>query len=66
MIIWQDADRFERLVSRSVRDLLERELNLAGVKMDINKFLKDRVIGGLAIFVVLPFLRPCARLTSAG
>ena len=55
-MVKMDRIEFQRLISRSVVNLLERELKLAGVKMDINKFLKICVIGGTAIFVVLPFL----------
>ena len=47
---------FERLISRSVVNLLNRELKLAGVKMDINTFLRLVVLGGVGTFVVVPFL----------
>ena len=46
--------RFERLISRSVVNLFQSELKLAGVKMDINKFLKMLVIGGVAMFAIAP------------
>jgi archaellum biogenesis protein FlaJ (TadC family) len=36
--------------------MLSRELKLAGVKMDINTFLKVGVIGGVVIFVLVPFI----------
>lgn len=46
---------FEKLVSRSLVNLLSRELKLSGVKMDINKFLAIAIIGGVGIFAVVPF-----------
>ena len=45
-MVKMDRIEFQRLISRSVVNLLERELKLAGVKMDINKFLKICVLGG--------------------
>ncbi len=46
---------YERLISRSVVNLLARELQLAGVKMNINKFLQILIVGGLGLFIVIPF-----------
>jgi archaeal flagellar protein FlaJ len=46
---------FERLISRSIVNLLNAELKLAGVKTDIDKFLQFVVIGGIAFFVITPF-----------
>ena len=47
---------FERLVSRDVVTLLLKELKLAGVKMDINKFLKFTLIAGVCLFAITPFV----------
>lgn len=46
---------FERLISRSVVNLLTSELQLAGVKVDINRFLEILIIGGLGLFIIVPF-----------
>ncbi len=46
---------YERLISRSVANLLSREIELAGVKVDINKFLQILILGGLGLFIVIPF-----------
>ncbi|MDE1854779.1 MAG: type II secretion system F family protein [Candidatus Micrarchaeota archaeon] len=46
---------YERLIGRSVVNLLTRELQLAGIKMDINRFLRILIIGGLALFIIIPF-----------
>ena len=46
---------YERLIGRSVVNLLTRELQLAGIKMDINRFLRILIIGGLALFIITPF-----------
>ena len=46
---------FDKLVSRSTVTLLSRELKLSGVRMDINRFLEIMIIGGMAIFCVVPF-----------
>jgi hypothetical protein len=45
---------YQRLISRSVVTLLERELQLAGVKMDINRFIRMLIVGGLALFILVP------------
>lgn len=46
---------FEKLVSRGVVNLLVRELILAGVKTGISDFLRILILGGLGLFVVIPF-----------
>ncbi|MDE1873683.1 MAG: type II secretion system F family protein [Candidatus Micrarchaeota archaeon] len=45
---------YERLISRSVANLFVRELELAGVKTNINSFIRTMILGGLAIFVLVP------------
>jgi hypothetical protein len=43
------------LISRSVSRLFSRELELAGVKMKIDKFMRLLIVGGVVIFAVVPF-----------
>ena len=45
------AINFERLVSRSVARFLSDELDLSGVRMSVNAFLKIAIVGGLGIFI---------------
>ncbi len=45
------AINFERLVSRGVARFLSDELDLSGVKMSVNAFLKIAIIGSLCIFI---------------
>jgi flagellar protein FlaJ len=47
---------FERLVSRDVVNLLTKELKLAGVKTDINRFLKFTLTTGVCLFAITPFV----------
>lgn len=47
---------FERLVSRSVVLFISRELDLAGVKMSIGKYLKIAIIFGFVILIGSAFL----------
>lgn len=46
---------FERLLSRSFVNLLDTELKLAGVQMKIERFLRFAEIGGILLFIVVPF-----------
>ncbi|MCL4404378.1 MAG: type II secretion system F family protein [Candidatus Marsarchaeota archaeon] len=46
---------FERLVSRSMARFLSKTLDLAGSKMDVNKFLGIVIVGGFTILIVLAF-----------
>jgi len=46
---------FEKLVSRRVAELAAEELKLAGVKMPLEKFLRLAILGGIALFVIVPF-----------
>jgi archaeal flagellar protein FlaJ len=48
--------RFERLVSRSVGRFLSRELDLSGLKMDVESLLRIIIVGAIAIFVGVSFL----------
>ena len=47
--------KFERLVSRNVGVALSRELDLAGVKMDVEKLLRIMIIGAVLLLAVIPF-----------
>ncbi len=47
---------FEKLVSRSVVNFLARELKLSGAKIKVERFMEIAILGGLAIFVAVPFL----------
>ena len=47
---------FQRLVSRNVANFLEDELQLAGVRMPVNQFLRIIVIGGVGLFLGVPLL----------
>ncbi len=57
---------YERLISRSVVNLLQRELDLAGVKVDINRFLQILILGGIGLFVIVPFALVLLLNLSAG
>jgi len=46
---------FEKLVSRSVANFFSRELKLSGIRMALNRFLALAILGGFAIFIVVPF-----------
>ncbi|MGC8623039.1 MAG: type II secretion system F family protein, partial [Candidatus Micrarchaeia archaeon] len=46
---------FERLVSRQVARRLSKLLDLAGIKMSINKLLEIIIVGSFAIFVIALF-----------
>ncbi|MEM3205074.1 MAG: type II secretion system F family protein [Candidatus Micrarchaeaceae archaeon] len=43
---------FEKLVSRSIVVLLSRELDLAGVKMTINRLLEIMIVGGILLLTI--------------
>lgn len=47
---------FEKLVSRSIVVFLSNELDLAGAKMSVERFLSIAIIGGFALFIALSFL----------
>ena len=47
---------FERLVSRSVVKYVSDELDLSGVKTDVNTFVEIAVIGFFALFITIPLL----------
>ena len=47
---------FEKLVSRSVVNFLARELKLSGVKIKVERFLEIAILGGIGLFVAVPFL----------
>ena len=47
---------FQRLISRSVSRLLSRELELAGMKIDIDRFLRILVVAGIGAFAIVPFV----------
>jgi Flp pilus assembly protein TadB len=49
------AINFERLVSRSVAIWLSREIDLAGLKISVNKLLEYVIVGGVAILVIFTF-----------
>lgn len=46
---------FERLVSRQVARKLSTELDLAGVRMGVNKLLSYIIIGGFATLIIVSF-----------
>ncbi|MGD0729349.1 MAG: type II secretion system F family protein [Candidatus Micrarchaeaceae archaeon] len=48
--------RFERLVSRSVGRALSREMDLAGVKMPVEKLLKILIVGSLSLLIAVAFI----------
>lgn len=50
------AVRFERLVSRSLVRRLSSELDLAGVKTDINKVLGIMIVGGFLVLILTAFV----------
>ncbi|MGA3020733.1 MAG: type II secretion system F family protein [Candidatus Micrarchaeales archaeon] len=47
---------FSRLLSRDVVNLLIQELKIAGVKTDINRFLKFTLVTDVSLFAIIPFL----------
>jgi flagellar protein FlaJ len=49
------AINFERLVSRSVAVWLSREIDLAGLKISVNKLLEYVIVGGVAVLVIFAF-----------
>lgn len=55
---------FERLVSRGLSEVLVRELQLSGWKMDVGRLLRLMIMGGLVLFVVTSFA--LALLTNLG
>lgn len=57
---------FERLVSRSVAHFLSTELDLAGVKTSVEKFLRISIIGGLALFILVSFIAMLYMKLNAG
>lgn len=44
------------MISRSVSNLLSRELELAGIKTSIDTFMRSLILGGVALFVIAPFV----------
>ncbi|MGC8669555.1 MAG: type II secretion system F family protein [Candidatus Micrarchaeia archaeon] len=48
--------RFERLVSRPVALLVSNEIDLAGIKTSVEKFLRITIIGAFAILIVISFV----------
>ena len=46
---------FERLVSRNVARKLSVEMDLAGVKMGVNKLLSYAIVGAFAILIIVAF-----------
>jgi Flp pilus assembly protein TadB len=44
---------FERLISRNVARGISRELDLAGVKMSVNKLVEITVLPGIAMFLIV-------------
>ncbi len=48
--------RFERLVSRNISYKLSHLLDLAGLKMTVNKLLSYMVIGSIVLMVTVPFV----------
>ena len=46
---------FERLVSRSVVRFLSEEMDLAGIKMSVDRLLQIMIIGVFALFVIVSF-----------
>jgi len=49
------AIKFDRLVSRNVVVALSRELDLAGVKMSVDKLLKIMIVGAIALLIAASF-----------
>ncbi len=47
--------KFERLVSRSVGVALSRELDLAGIKMSVEKLLRIMIVGAVVLLVAVSF-----------
>ncbi|MGC9190972.1 MAG: type II secretion system F family protein [Candidatus Micrarchaeia archaeon] len=50
------AIKFERLVSRRVALFVSSEIDLAGLKITVEKFLQIAIIGSMGIFIVATFL----------
>ncbi len=46
---------FERLISRNLVRFISDELDLAGVKMSVDSFIRIAIIGGFAILVITSF-----------
>ncbi|MFP3278038.1 MAG: type II secretion system F family protein [Candidatus Micrarchaeota archaeon] len=46
---------FEKLVARNVVVFISRELDLAGLKMTVNKFLGIAIVGGFLILILLSY-----------
>jgi archaeal flagellar protein FlaJ len=46
---------FERLVSRNVGRFLSRELDLAGIKMDVARLLRYAIVGAITILIIVSF-----------
>lgn len=57
---------FERLVSRDVAGFLSNELDLAGVKTSVEKFLRLSILGGLALLIGVSFLILIVMKQNAG
>ena len=57
--------RFERLISRSVAVALSKELDMAGVKMSVERVVRLAIVGSLSIFVVLAFVLYAVEKLSA-
>ena len=47
--------QFERLIARSVVNLIRDELKLAGLKVTAENLLRVAIIGGIALFIIIPF-----------
>lgn len=47
--------KFERLVSRSVGVMLSRQIELSGMKMDVERLLKIMIVGSLALLVAVSY-----------
>ena len=47
--------QFEKLVSRSIVNLIRDELELAGLKVSVEEMLRVAIIGGFALFIIIPF-----------
>lgn len=47
---------FERLISRNISRLLSRELDLAGMKMSVNRMITIMMVPAVAIFIVFSLL----------
>lgn len=46
---------FERLISRNTARAISRELDLAGIKMSVNKLIEVAIVGGLFFFIFTSF-----------